>query len=56
MTDKDILNIVLETFNEEISSDAVETLLGIESYITGKEDFMKSLECKLKKLLEKDKS
>jgi len=48
----DILKLVKETFDEEISSDTFETILGIESYIIGKDDFMESLSIKLKNLLE----
>ena len=40
---KHILKIVEETFDEEISSSCSETLLGLTSWIDGKEEFMKRL-------------
>jgi hypothetical protein len=50
---KDILKIVSETFGEEISTSCSETILGLESHIEGEEDFLKSLEAKLKEHLKK---
>lgn len=42
-----ILKIIEETFDEEISSWSAETLLGLESGIEGKEEFLKKLKEKL---------
>ena len=50
MKEKDILKIVDETFDEEISSYAFESILGLESSVEGKKEFMKSVTEKLKKL------
>ena len=50
MKEEDILELVRTTFDEEISSYAFESCLGIESYIEGKDEFMKSLSIKLKTL------
>ena len=48
MKTEDILKLVKETFEEEISSSASESALGLESHIDGKEEFLKRLEEKLK--------
>ena len=50
MTEKDILKLVEETFSEEISTSCTETVLGLESWIDGKEAFMEKLTEKLKLL------
>jgi len=47
-----ILKLVEDTFNEEISTSCAETSLGLESWIDGKEEFMKKLSDKLKLLFE----
>lgn len=54
MDEKDILKIVEDTFNEEIYSSASETILGLESKIEGKGEFMKNLSEKLKLMFQKD--
>lgn len=54
MDEKDILKIVEDTFNEEIYSSTSETILGLESQIEGKEEFMKNLSDKLKILFLKN--
>lgn len=48
MKEEDILKIIDETFDEKISSYAFESILGLESYVDGKEEFMKSVKEKLK--------
>ena len=50
MTTDEILKIVKETFDEEISSDCTEDILGLSSWIEGKDEFFKKLSEKLKKL------
>jgi hypothetical protein len=52
MTEKDILKLVEETFCEEISTSCAETVLGLESWIDGKEEFMEKLAEKLKLLFD----
>lgn len=52
MTEKDILKIVEETFDEEISTWSAETVLGLESGIDGKEEFLKILKIKLSALFD----
>lgn len=52
---KDILKLVEETFSEEISTSCTETVLGLESWIEGKEEFMKSLSEKLELLLKNNR-
>ena len=54
MSEKDILKLVEETFSEEISTSCVETLLGLESRIDGKEAFMEKLAEKLKLLFDEN--
>ena len=54
MTEKDILKIVEETFDEEISTWSAETILGLESGIDGKEEFFKILKSKLSILFEEN--
>ncbi len=46
--EKDILKIVETLFDETISSSSSETALGLESWIEGKDDFLKELSIKLK--------
>jgi hypothetical protein len=48
----DILKLVEETFGEEISTSCAETVLGLESWIEGKEAFMNKLAEKLKLLFD----
>ena len=48
MSEKNILKLVEETFDEEISTSCNLTVLGLESHIEGREDFMKKLAEKLK--------
>jgi hypothetical protein len=50
MKEEDILKIIDETFDEEISSYAFESILGLESSVEGKKEFMKSVSEKLKVL------
>jgi|LakMenE18May11ns_1017448.scaffolds.fasta_scaffold8526199_1 hypothetical protein len=52
MTEKDFLKLVEETFSEEISTSCEVTLLGLESWIDGKEQFMEKLAKKLKLLFD----
>ena len=52
MTEKDILKLVEETFSEEISTSCSETVLGLVSWIDGKEAFMEKLAEKLKLLFD----
>jgi len=47
MDTKDVILLVRETFDEEISSWAAETVLGLESGIDGSQKFFESLERKL---------
>ena len=47
MKEVDILKIVSETFDEEISSSCSDTILGLMSSIDGKDSFMQSLKDKL---------
>lgn len=47
MEAKDILKMIETAFDNHISSSATETVLGIESYVEGKEDFYKELKEKL---------
>jgi len=54
MTEKDILKLVEETFGEEISTSYAETVLGFESWIDGKEEFMEKLAEKLKLLFDEN--
>ena len=54
MTEKDILKLVKETFDEEISTSCAETVLGLESWIDGKEVFMEKLAEKLKLLFDEN--
>jgi hypothetical protein len=49
-----ILEIVRETFNEEISTPCYQTILGLESYIEGENEFFKKLKEKLESLLSKN--
>jgi hypothetical protein len=46
---EEFLKIVEETFNEEISSSCAETVLGLESWIDGKDNFITSLRKKNKR-------
>ncbi len=46
MTAQDILDIVKETFKEEISTSCSETVLGLESCIVGEDNFYKELQKK----------
>jgi len=48
MTTEEILKIVNETFDEEISASGAITILGLESYIDGKEEFLKKIAEKVK--------
>jgi hypothetical protein len=50
MKEEDVLKIVEETFSEEISSSCSQTLLGLESCIEGKEQFIEKLAEKFKML------
>jgi len=52
ISEKDILKLVEETFGEEISTSCAETVLGLESWIDGKEEFMEKLAEKLKLLFD----
>jgi hypothetical protein len=52
MNEKDILKLVQETFDEEITAHSAETILGSEVWIEGRDKFEQSLEEKLKKLFE----
>lgn len=52
MREEDILQLVRETFAEEISTSCSETVLGLESQIDGKDEFMSSLYKKLKVLFD----
>lgn len=45
-----ILLLVDEAFSEEISASASETILGLESHVEGKEEFLKTLRTKLEQL------
>ena len=54
MTERDILKLVEETFGEEISTSCSETVLGLESWIDGKEAFMEKLAEKLKLLFDEN--
>lgn len=54
MNEKDIIELVLETFDEEISVGCAETILGLESWIDGKDSFELSLKSKLKKLFDEN--
>ena len=54
MTEDDILKIVKEAFDEEISSSASETLLGLESHIEGEKEFFEKLREKLKILFDEN--
>jgi len=45
-----VMSLVHETFDEEISTSASETVFGIESWIDGKDKFFENLEEKLKLL------
>lgn len=54
MEEKDILKLVEETFNEEISASCETTILGLECWIEGKDKFMESLSNKLKNFLNKN--
>ena len=50
METKDIIKIVKESFNNHISSWANETILGLESGIDGKEDFLSDVEKQIEQL------
>ena len=54
MKDIDILKLVEETFDEEISSSCSETVLGLECWIDGKEKFMERLKEKIRDLISKN--
>lgn len=47
MEKQEILKMIQEAFDNNISSSATETLLGLESRIIGKEDFFKEIKEKL---------
>ena len=51
---EDILKLVEETFDEEIFTSHFESILGIESVIEGKDEFMKKISIKLKKLFDEN--
>jgi hypothetical protein len=55
MLEKDILELVSQLFDEHIYSSCNETILGLESEVEGKKDFMLDLELKLEKLIDKEK-
>lgn len=50
MNQEDILKIVEEAFDEEISSMAFQSSLGLESEIQGKNEFMEKIKEKLNNL------
>lgn len=50
MKEEDILRLVEETFEEEIGCNAFESVLGLESEITGYKRFRDSLSLKLEAL------
>lgn len=54
MKEIDILKLVKETFDEEISASCAETVLGLEASIDGKEEFMHSLAGKLRILFDEN--
>jgi hypothetical protein len=54
MTEDSILKIVKEAFDEEISSSASETVLGLESHIEGEKEFFEKLKDKLKILCDQE--
>ena len=47
---EDIIKIIKDAFDENIHASASITVLGVESYIEGKDDFFKEIEEKLKNL------
>ena len=54
MLEQDILKIVKDAFDEEISSSASETVLGVESQIEGEKEFFEKLKSKLKILFDEN--
>ena len=43
----EVVKLVDELFNEYVSSDAFESVLGLESEVVGKEEFLKNLRKRL---------
>lgn len=54
MKEEDILKLVKQAFEEEISSIAYDTILGLESEILGIKEFYDNLSLKLEELFNKN--